>query len=369
MKDLKLPYFRLISVLEYTPDTLSRCLAVIIRAIETDLIHRAGLTRAGGAQTGIVTLIQRFGSALNLNIHLHMIALDGVYTFGKSGKAKFHRVKAPNQTELRTLLNRVIQRVVRRLEKEGLLIPDPEQPWLNLDFHEPIDSLNAASIRYRIAIGPHSGSRTLTLHDPSFIRTDKPAKALTADRDGFSLNAAVSCQPYQRDRLERLCRYITRPAICLERLTTRADGRIQYELKNPFRNGTTHILFSPLDFLSKLAALVPRPRHNLVRYHGVFAPNSKLRKLIVPKSTKRVRGKEDRRTHNSVEEAANELIAPLSWAQRLKRVFNIDIALCPLCGGTMRVIADITDPDIIQKILDHIAAQPPPLKTAATSQS
>ncbi|MFP6808706.1 MAG: transposase [Pseudomonadales bacterium] len=113
------------------------------------------------------------------------------------------------------------------------------------------------------------------------------------------------------------------PAICLERLTTRADGSIQYELKNPFRNGTTHILFSPLDFLSKLAALVRRPRHNLVRYHGVFASNSKLRKLIVPKSTKRVRGKEDRRTHNSVEEAANELIAPLSWAQRLKRVFNM----------------------------------------------
>jgi hypothetical protein len=138
-----------------------------------------------------------------------MIALDGVYTFGKSGKAKFHRVKAPNQTELRTLLNRVIQRVVRKLEIEGLLIPDPEQPWLDLGFHEPLDSLSAASTeasdrRYRIAIGSHSGSRTLTLHDPSFIRTDRPVKTLTAARDGFSLNAAVSCQPYQRDRLERL---------------------------------------------------------------------------------------------------------------------------------------------------------------------
>ncbi len=283
--------------------------------------------------------------------------------------AKFHRVNAPNQTELRTLLNRVIQRVVRKLEREGLLIPDPEQPWLDLGFHEPLDSLSAASIRYRIAIGPHSGNRTLTLHDPSFIRTDKPEKALTADRDGFSLNAAVSCQPYQRGRLERLCRYVTRPAICLERLTVRADGKVQYELKNAFRNSTTHILFSPLDFLSKLAALVPRPRHNLVRYHGVFAPNSKLRKQIVPKSTNRARGKEDRRTHNSVEEAANELIAPLSLAQRLKRVFNIDITLCPFCGGTMRVIADITNPDVVQKILDHVEAQPPPLKTAAVIHS
>ena len=98
------------------PSTLGPCLAIIIRAIETDLIHRAGLTRASGPQTGVVTLVQRFGSALNLTIHLHMIALDGIYTVGKSGKAKFHRVKAPNQTELRTLLNSVIQRVVRRLE-------------------------------------------------------------------------------------------------------------------------------------------------------------------------------------------------------------------------------------------------------------
>jgi hypothetical protein len=62
-----------------------------------------------------------------------------------------------------------------------------------------------------------------------------------------------------------------------------------------------------------------------------------------------------------------ELLAPLTWAQRLKRVFNIDIALCPLCGGTMRVVADITDPDVIQRILDHITAQPPPLKHTVTA--
>ena len=171
-----------------------------------------------------------------------MIVLDGVYTVGKSDKVKFHRIKAPNQTELRTLFNQVIQRVVRILEKEGLLIPDPEQPWLDLDFHDPMDTVSAASTeasdrRYRIAIGPHSGSRTLTLHNPSFIRTDKPEKVLTSDCDGFSLNAAVSCQPYQRDRLERLCRYVTRPAICLERLTVRADGKVQYKLKNSFRGG------------------------------------------------------------------------------------------------------------------------------------
>ena len=147
---------------------------------------------------------------------------------------------------------------------------------------QPLDLVRAASVRYRIAIGPHSGNRTLTLHDPSCIKTDKSPKPLTVDRDGFSLNAAVSCKPYQRERLERLCRYITRPAICLDRLNVNDDGQIQYELKNPFRNGATHILFSPLDFLGKLAALIPRPRHHLVRYHGIFAPNARIRKRIVP---------------------------------------------------------------------------------------
>ena len=151
--------------------------------------------------------------------------------------------------------------------------------------------------------------------------------------------SAQSAGPFRTFMTRRPRRYVTRPAICLDRLTVRSDGQIQYELKNPFRNGTTHILFSPLDFLSKLAALVPRPRCNLVRYHCIFAPNSKMRKLIVPKNSKRslkkVKGKEESKTYKTAEESAyqDELVAPLTWAQRLKRVFNIDITLCPLCGG------------------------------------
>jgi len=96
-----------------------------------------------------------------------------------------------------------------------------------------------------------------------------------------------------------------------------------------------------------------------------------MRKLIVPRKCHKIKTRTDRSEHKLVaeSEAADQLIAPLTWAQRLKRVFNIDITLCPLCGGTMRVIADITDPDIIQKILDHIEAQPPPIKPATAIQS
>jgi hypothetical protein len=74
-----------------------------------------------------------------------------------------------------------------------------------------------------------------------------------------------------------LCRYISRPAVSEKRLSLTANGQIRYELKTPYRNGSTHVIFEPLDFIAKLAALVPKPRVNLTRFHGVFAPNSKHR--------------------------------------------------------------------------------------------
>jgi hypothetical protein len=73
---------------------------------------------------------------------------------------------------------------------------------------------------------------------------------------------------HEREGIERLCRYVTRPALALERLSTNEVGHVVYQLKAPHHDGTTHFVFEPLDFLARLAALVPRPRGNLVRYHG-----------------------------------------------------------------------------------------------------
>ena len=113
---------------------------------------------------------------------------------------------------------------------------------------------------------------------------------------GFSLHAGVMAEAHQRDKLERLCRYIARPAISEKRLSVLEGGRIRYELKTPYRDGTTHVIFEPLDFLARLAALVPKPRVNLTRFHGVFAPNSKHRIQVTP--CKRGKG----RKHNTDEE-------------------------------------------------------------------
>jgi len=97
------------------------------------------------------------------------------------------------------------------------------------------------------------------------------------------------------------------------------------ELANTWVKIPIHVL-EPLDFIARLAVLVPRPRLNLTRFHGVFAPNCKHRTRIVPH---RLRGKVDN----------DKPTAPMSWMQRLKRVFAIDIETCPDCGGKLRVIA------------------------------
>ena len=102
------------------------------------------------------------------------------------------------------------------------------------------------------------------------------------DIDGFSLHAAVRVEANDRKRLEQLCRYITRPALSDERVQINPAGQVELKLKTSWRDGTTHLVMSLLEFMQRLAALVPRPRLHLIRFHGVLAPNSKLRALVVP---------------------------------------------------------------------------------------
>lgn len=87
--------------------------------------------------------------------------------------------------------------------------------------------------------------------------------------DGVSLHANVAVPRGDRRRLEKLCRYIARPPVSTERLSQLPDGRLLYRLKRKWRDGTTHVVFEPLELLEKLAAIVPPPRIHMVRYHGV----------------------------------------------------------------------------------------------------
>ena len=137
----------------------------------------------------------------------------------------------------------------------------------------------------------------------------------------------------QRKELEQLCRYIARPAIANERLKRNRAGQIVLQLKSPYKDGTTHIVMEPLEFMERLAALVPRPRLHLIRFHGVLAPNARLRSKIVPAPAPPA-------TESPSEDAHGQGETPrMSWARMLKRVFDIDVEHCPNCGGALKIIA------------------------------
>ena len=144
--------------------------------------------------------------------------------------------------------------------------------------------------------------------------------------------------------------------MAIPRLSLSSTGKVVYTLKTPYRDGTTQVAFDPVDFIARLAALVPKPRVNLTRYHGVLAPNHRWRGLVTPAK----RGKGAMRPVDSDVVSLIQRHAAMTWAQRLKRVFNIDIEVCGRCGGSVRVIACIEDqgviPDKAGQALDRILA-------------
>jgi len=349
-------------------EIMGRVLGIVYRVIATHLVKKAGCTHQV-AKTGAVTLIQRFGSALNLNIHFHMLCLDGVYVERPNGTARFRWVKAPTSAELTQLAHTMAHRVGRFLERQGLLERDAENSYLASEAvdNDPMNQLLGHSITYRIAVGPQAGRKVFTLQ--TLPACDEPFDDGVGKVAGFSLHAGVSAKADERKKLERLCRYdvqgstsvaggrkpgatISRPAVSEKRLSLTPNGNIRYQLKTPYRDGTTYVIFEPLDFIARLAALVPRPRVNLTRFHGVFAPNSKHRARVT--AAKRGKGHPPGSRQDKVEKTPAERRAAMTWAQRLKRVFNIDIETCSECGGAVKVIACIEDPVVIQKILDHL---------------
>jgi len=161
----------------------------------------------------------------------------------------------------------------------------------------------------------------------------------------------VAIAPHQRGKLERLCRYVSRPPIATERLALTASDQVRYALKTPYRDGTTHLVLEPLDLIARLAALVPPPRMHLTRYHGVFAPHSRLRAAVTP--AHRGLGAAKQPPAGAATPQTPRHVA-MSWARRLKRVFGVEIDQCARCGGQLKILASIEEPAVIAKILAHL---------------
>jgi len=421
---LSLPFglrYRLAFDRELTADVLR----VFMRAVFGSLRRRTRPERAGSgpALGGAVTFVQRFGGALNLNVHFHTLVLDGTYRSTENDPTlRFHAAPPPESEELEWVLQRVVRGIVRVIERRGLG-DEPDQ----LTEEDPLlAQLLAASVQSRAATGPRAGQRVLRFGDRVEIQPDEmQAHEKTpglARSNGFSLHAGVAVPANDRQRLERLCRYVGRPPVASERLSELADGRLLYELRHRWRDGTTHVAFEPLQLIDRLAALIPPPRFHTVRYHGVLASRSKHRAQVVPKLTEpaarprcgagtcaperseapqptdlrprpanraqetgEVAGRARRRPtavsrlrasapvdfspsdRKAVTPRSSRPSRYYSWSELMQRVFEIDVLECPSCKASpMRILASIHPPTTSRAILNSLGlpTRAPPVMPA-----
>ena len=285
--------------------------------------------------------------------------LDGVYRRGTDGAPEFVEVPAPTDEALQSVLRKIITRMMKLLTRRGVLVEEEGSTYMadndgDSDDARALRPLQAAACTYRIAFGPRAGQKVLTVQG-TMPRQAEFHQNLCADMQGFSLHAAVRCGADDRQALEQLCRYITRPALANERVQTNAAGQVVLKLKTPWRDGTTHLVMSPLEFMQRLAALVPRPRLHLIRFHGVLAPNAKLRAMVVPQEPEPPAPAAQPAECEA--HCAHHRPVRLSWARLLKRVFAVDLEHCPNCGGELKIIAAILEQPVIEKILTHLGLQ------------
>jgi hypothetical protein len=204
------------------------------------------------------------------------------------------------------------------------------------------------------------------------------SRGLVAELGGFNLHAGVCVAADDRDALERLCRYMARPAVASGRVSVLPDGNVAYRVKSPRSAGATHRVMTPMEFMARLSALTPPPRTPLVSYHGVVAPNSPWRVAVVPlppieeaigacaEGAVAVGGAAVGKSAAAGGSAATaatqaDAVRPtrveggrIEWARLLWRVWKIDALKCPAYGGRMTIIAVLTERVGIVRVLEHL---------------
>jgi Putative transposase/Transposase zinc-binding domain len=280
-----------------SPELCSAVLRIFVRCVSNWYRRRAGRIGARGKlKSGGVTVVQRFGSALALNVHFHTVMMDGVYRVDGTGAPRFIRVPAPSDRDVVAVASDVHRRVVA-------LLAEWDSDGDDAGNDNAMDVVAAASVQSEFVLGRRC-----------------------AMVEGFNVHANTAIKADDREGREHLLRYIARPPLSDERMSQLEDGRVALRLKKAWRDGTTHVAFTPEEFMEKLAALVPRPRANLVRYHGVFAPAAGDRRRIVPAGALR-----EGPVKNVGEGERPTTLRRRCWAELMKRVFKVDVLECPRC--------------------------------------
>ena len=300
-------------------------LRIFLRVVERCLReHSPGCSAE--ARIGALAFIHRFGSALNEHVHFHCCILDGVFEpasdadTGAAAGVVFHAACGLDPEALAAVQRRVRRRILRAFVRRGLIEPgDADQ----------------------MGAWEHDG--------------------------GFSIDASVRIEGTDRPALERLLRYCARPPFALEHLQQLDAEHLAYHSPKPHPEAPGTLVLTPLEFIDRIAALVPPPRAHRHRYYGVLAPNASLRVAVTALAPVAIApSPPPADAAQTQEEPLHRAAARYLWAILLARIYEAFPLACPICHSQMRIIAFINEPSTVRKILDHIgeATQPPPIAPA-----
>lgn len=334
---------------------------------------------------GAVCFIQRFGGSLNLNVHYHVIVPDAVFAKApNTGRATTINVPAPTSADLCDIAAATCARVIRWLERRG---------FLNASSADAQQEPTPLQLCLQGSLGLGDLTPTPKAKVPAEPQAPKSQKGLVGECNKFNIHAGVSVGPGCAQDREQLLRYCARAPLSLERLRVLEDGRIAYQVRHAHKHQAAVRVMTPLQFMARLAALIPPPRHPLIRFHGIFAPNNKWRSAVVPVEPA-CSGSQCKTQHSvstldvSTFEAPTSAPTPvpttaipiaasppapppafprrIDWATLLRRVHNVDPLQCPKCGERMRFTELIEDKATAQEILaaEGQLSTPPPCARA-----
>ena len=345
----------------------SSCLADAVLAFyRRRIAEDEGVLGQGGA----VLVVQRTSSDLRLNPHVHAVFLDGVHHEDATGAVTFRPLGRLPTDDVAEVLEDATRRMTRYLERRGLLVREGDGTEDDRgSLAAPTDSAtggDAAEAEGLLALAGTTATGSSPPGGPAWRRGALPAlrgerdfdRHLSVGRSGFTLHAATRAGAMDERGREALLKYVLRPPIAQERVTSGPDGLVRIALKKPFSDGTYAVDLDPLSLLTRLCASVPPPRFHTVRYAGVLASASKLRPRILPEPPEReddacpVRAASDA---DSREPSPRQGCRYRPWAELLKRTFAVDVLCCPRCAGRLRFVALMTVPSEIARYLRALA--------------
>jgi hypothetical protein len=198
------------------------------------------------------------------------------------------------------------------------------------------------------------------LQDEGLLSDDRTELLLSWRHTGFSVHNRVRVEPEDQPAVERLARYIMRPPISLERVQWDGEGVVHYRAKGGHDGrampaGAAAEAFDPAEFVARVIMHIPEPRRHLVRYYGWYSNvlRGKRRKAEA-EGGEVVDTGVALASRAARAEVRNDRALRRSWAQLIKRIYEVDPLVCPSCGSEMKVIAFITEHDVVDSILRHL---------------